>query len=123
MIDAFFQNIIAKFPEMLLHQIIALGFIFITAWILRVLLHRLLGRLEDQYVQIPLTRHFLIVTQQILFPLLIRVLSELAIIIFQERNWSHTFLTWTTILIGLWLFYNLLDALLNLNLTPSRAKV
>ncbi|MDX1520232.1 MAG: mechanosensitive ion channel [Anaerolineae bacterium] len=123
MIDRLIQAINTQSPEVWLRQLIALAIILVAARVLQKLLSPLLNILEERDTRIPLTRHFLVVTRQILYPLLVRVLTELAIINFRERGWEHPLLAWIAILIGLWIIYSFLSALLNINFSAPQASI
>jgi potassium efflux system protein len=115
------QELMAYVSVVVLRQIIALVIVLVVAWLLQFLLRRLLDAPGTRFAQIPWSYKFLGVVKRILWPLIARILGQLTIIIFQERQWEHPLLNWAILFINLWLLYFFFDALLRLNLSPERA--
>ena len=132
MFETILQNLMVQFPDWInaifslavLRQVIALLGILLAAWLLQLLLRRLLYALATRFGQTSWSRKFFTVIGQALFPFVALVLSQPALALFRASGWDHTFwLAWVIPFMGLWLLYRILSSLLRLNLPSTQAEL
>ncbi|HXV44378.1 MAG TPA: mechanosensitive ion channel domain-containing protein [Anaerolineae bacterium] len=112
------------FSEAMLLQLMAFGAVLAAAWLLQFLPQRLLYALESRFVQIGWTRPLFAVARRALLPVLVLILSLPVVIFFRSQGWADTFLVnWLIPFVWLWLLYRIIETLLNLNMSPTQARL
>jgi hypothetical protein len=132
LLDPILQNLLAQLSDWIntvfsfsvLRQVVAFLVVLVVAWVLQLLLWRLLSSLETRSAQTVWLAKLYTLIRQALFPLSTLALSWPLVNIFQALGWDQTLLVaWIIPFVGLWLLYRLLSGLLRLNLPAIQAQL
>ena len=105
-----------------IRQLTIVFIVLLAAWLLQFPLRRILQSIESRLADISWTDKLLIVTRSIMLPFSARLLSQLAVEIFQGVGHNSLLLEWAGQLITLWFGYCLIAALFEVNLSARQAR-
>ncbi len=104
------------------NQAIILILAWLVTWVLQIPLRRLLRATEDNLPDASWSRTLIVVMRRIVFPLTFLILTSLSLEVSKRLGQPAGFLELTSRLISIWLFYRLLTALVDTNLTSNKAR-